>query len=75
MIEDRPTHRERSKFELTFDQTVSVTEHFYPEFSLSTFLSSLGGVVGLRLGISVVQIGALAMELVLKIKLSFCSNK
>ena len=75
MIEDRLTQKGRTKFELTFDQTVATTEHYYPSFSMSTFLSSFGGVVGLWLGISAVEIGALALEILLKIKLSMCPKK
>lgn len=42
---------------LTIDQTVDITEHYYPEFSISNFLSSVGGSLGLWLGVGVVQIG------------------
>ena len=48
---------ERSFIYFNIDQTVDITEYFYPEFSISNFLSSVGGSLGLWLGIGVVQIG------------------
>ena len=46
-----------SMFDLTFEQDVEVLEYFYPEFSISTFLSNLGGTLGLWLGVGVLQVG------------------
>ena len=46
-----------SHFELIFDQTVDITEYYYPEFSIAEFLSSIGGILGFWLGVGVVQIG------------------
>ena len=40
----------------TFNQKVSVTESYIPEFSLSTFFASLGGSLGLWLGVGAVQL-------------------
>ena len=37
-------------------QKVTVTESYIPEFSLSTFFASLGGSLGLWLGVGVVQL-------------------
>ena len=45
--------------DLTFDQTVIITEHFYPDFSLVDFLSRLGGSLGLWLGLGVMQISGI----------------
>ena len=45
-----------SYIDIRFDQTVGVTEHYYPDFSVSEFLSSFGGVLGLWLGVGVVQL-------------------
>ena len=42
-------------FDLTLDQIVTVTESFYPSFSLLEFLTMMGGAVGLWLGMGVVQ--------------------
>ena len=46
----------RSFIELTFDQTVVTTESFYPTFSFLTFLTLMGGALGLWLGMGVLQI-------------------
>ena len=43
-------------FDFTFDQTVTITEAFYPEFDLQEFLSNTGGAVGLWLGLGMVQL-------------------
>ena len=42
-------------FDFTFDQTVTITETFYPKFKLQNFLSDTGGAVGLWLGLGMVQ--------------------
>ena len=36
---------------------MDITEYYYPEFSIAEFLSSFGGILGLWLGVGVVQIG------------------
>ena len=45
-----------SGFDLTLKQDISVTEYYYPEFSLPDFLSNLGGTLGLWLGVGVLQL-------------------
>ena len=46
----------RSTLDITFKQSVTVTEYFYPQFSFSDFLSSMGGALGLWLGLGVLQL-------------------
>ena len=48
IVEDRIASNDNSTtwIGLNFDQTVDITEYFYPEFSISDFLSSLGGALG-----------------------------
>lgn len=41
---------------LAFDSVVKVEEYFYPQFSIVEFLSSIGGSLGLWLGVGVLQI-------------------
>ena len=55
-------------FDITFDQTVTVTEYYFPEFSFSDFLSRLGGSLGLWLGIGVTQIIGFGLFLLTKLK-------
>ena len=43
-------------FDLHFDQKVSITESFYPPLSFSELFSSIGGALGLWLGVGVMQI-------------------
>ena len=39
-----------------FDDEVTITEFYVPEFSISTFVANLGGSLGLWLGVGAVQI-------------------
>ena len=43
-------------FDFTLDQTVTITEAFYPNFNLQEFLSKTGGAIGLWLGLGMVQL-------------------
>ena len=50
------TSKKYSGFSLSLDQEVTIVEAYIPEFSLSSFFASLGGSLGLWLGVGVVQI-------------------
>ena len=41
---------------ITFDQTVSITESFYPTLSISELFSDMGGSIGLWLGVGLLNI-------------------
>ena len=41
---------------LAFDQTVTVTESFYPKLSMTKIISDLGGSLGFWLGLGAVQL-------------------
>ena len=43
-------------FDFTFDQTVTITETFYPAFEFLDFLSKTGGAIGLWLGLGLAQL-------------------
>ena len=45
-----------SRFDITFHSEVTITESFFPPFSLSIFFADLGGSLGLWLGVGAVQI-------------------
>ena len=45
-----------SLFTISVDQTVTITESFYAPLSLAELFSSLGGALGLWLGLGVIQI-------------------
>ena len=44
------------KIDLTLNQNVIITEAYIPEFSVSSFFASLGGALGLWLGVGAVQL-------------------
>ena len=43
------------KFDLSVDQTITITESFYPKFSPLSFITKMGSAIGLWLGAGVVQ--------------------
>ena len=56
MISDPKYKREQTKVDLTFDQTVTITESYYPPPSFTRLLVDLGGSLGLWLGVGIVQL-------------------
>ena len=46
----------KTQFDMTFDQTVTITESFYPSPSFTRLFAELGGSLGLWLGGGIVQI-------------------
>ena len=67
----RGSHPKFSIIDIAFDQTVTVEEYVFPEFLMESFLSSVGGSLGLWLGVGVIQIGGYGGELFAKIKSYF----
>ena len=61
-------------FIITLHQTVSITESFYLTPSLSTLFASLGGSLGLWLGVGLLQICFLSMDVLKYIKRFVCKN-
>ena len=57
----------------SFKQVVSVTEYFFPEFSFTEFLSSMGGAMGLWLGLGVLQLATTIESIFKWIKSSYSS--
>ena len=51
-----PFYRNFTKFEITFDKTVTVNRSFYPNPSIYHVVAELGGCLGLWLGVGIVQI-------------------
>ena len=51
-----------SDIQLTFDQTVTITESFYPGISPTKIFSDLGGSLGLWLGVGAIQLCINAIE-------------
>jgi len=60
-----------SYFDITFDQTVRVTESFYPLPSLKTLCADLGGSLGLWLGLGMLQLCITGIEFIKTIKAYF----
>ena len=46
-----------SFIDFTFDQSVTITESYYPEINFGIMFSEFGGVLGFWLGVGVLQIG------------------
>ena len=53
---------------MTFDQTVTVTESFYPSLSFTKLFADLGGSLGLWLGVGVLQMTMNLCQLIIKLK-------
>lgn len=46
---------ENTKIGLKFDDMVIITESFYPPASIPNFLAEIGGILGLWLGVVILQ--------------------
>lgn len=68
------TDRNHTTFDLTFYQRVSITESFYPSLSVTELLTSLGGALGLWLGVGVVQLLDLGIKAAQFIKYFFAKK-
>ena len=55
-ISKRKVDEDISSLDITFKQSITVKEYFYPQFSIPDFLSSMGGALGLWLGLGVLQL-------------------
>ena len=56
LVEKKMNGKNYTKFDLAFDQTVIVTESYFPSPSLTKLLVELGGSLGLWLGVGFVQL-------------------
>ena len=64
VVEDKDV----SILDITFKQSITVKEYFYPQFSIPDFLSSMGGALGLWLGLGVLQLATNIVTLATWIK-------
>ena len=62
-------------FALTYDQTVEITESFYPSLSFTKLFSDLGGSLGFWLGLGLIQLLYYAVDTIDCIKVSLKLNK
>ena len=58
------TDKYHTSMDLTFYQTITVTESYYPTFSFTKFFAELGGSIGLWLGMGLLQIGIYLVDLI-----------
>ena len=56
LFEKRSYGYNESRLKLSIKDTIVITKHFYPPLSIMTLFSSLGGVLGLWLGMGIMQI-------------------
>ena len=57
------TTRGNTKIGIKFDDTVSITESFYPPASIPNFMAEIGGILGLWLGVGTLQLFLHAFEI------------
>ena len=50
-------------FGIKFDDTVTITESFYPPASIPNFMADVGGILGLWLGVGILQLFLHAFEI------------
>ena len=62
---------EWTTFHLQFEDTVDITEYYYPNFSVPDFLSNIGGSMGLWLGVGVMQFGEFCSTICSKLSVRF----
>ena len=60
---------------LSFDETVSITESFYPSLDLTKLFVDLGGSLGLWLGLGLLQLCFSVFDLVKYFKSMFSSSQ
>ena len=58
-----------------FDQTVTVTESFYPSLSFTKLFADLGGSLGLWLGVGIVQLFSYSLQFLSYLKNCRLINK
>ena len=61
----------KTQFDMTFDQTVTITESFYPSPSFTRLFAELGGSLGLWLGVGAVQLFSLLLQFITYLKSQF----
>ena len=71
IIGDQAYPWNKSKFDFAYEQTVSITEYYYPDLSFAEFISSIGGSLGFWLGVGVLQIGEHGIHIIAKFKSCF----
>lgn len=65
----------KTYFEMTFDQTVTVTKVFYKPFSFPDFFASVGGSLGLWLGVGVLQMGESIVKFMTNVSSKLCIKR
>ena len=58
----------KSRIDITFSNKVAITVTYFPKFSIASFMSELGGSMGMWLGLGVVQTMEKMVSLVCRIK-------
>ena len=63
-----PRSSKKTQFDITFDQTVTITESFYPSLSFTKLFADLGGSLGLWLGVGIIQLISYLLQFISYLK-------
>ena len=67
-LDEKLVSIKKSRIDITFSNNVAITITYFPKFNIASFMSELGGSMGMWLGLGVVQTMEKMVSLVCRIK-------